>query len=306
MSQLRRFQRHYRTLRSRCLVQAQADAIRSDPYLWRLYQQPATDFVDQHRLGSIVHNYVGPGLYGTTFLPMSQLTAFTLLLEALPALIPIYEFTYQPDARAEWARTVLFDTVTGINRSSHPYRVYTKHSGSLCANNVVVATPPDVAQRLLGLPSLKGPVGIHSFQISGRLRNPYARADINLFTDDSPICAIARQANGSILLCAHQEQPRFSDYLAEWDIIEHRHWNPAFNLIGSALLDCEQAPNLYLVGDHNICGLEDAYLTGLYAANQIVNRQPKAHRTTQQRPGPRSSHSGTGTPQGWNDLLTGR
>jgi len=105
-----------------------------------------------------------------------------------------------------------------------------------------------------------------------RLRPPFARADINLFTDDSPICAIARQADGSILLCSHQEQPRLADYLTEWDIIEHRHWNPAFNLIGTTLLDCEHAPDLYLVGDHNICGLEDAYLTGLYAANQIINR----------------------------------
>ena len=280
MSQLRRFQRHYRALTSRCLVEAQADAIRSDPYLERLYQQPATAFIDQHRLGSIAHNYVGPGLYGTTFLPIRQLTAFTLLLGALPALIPIYEFTYQPEQEADWAHTALIDTVTGINRSGHPYRVDTKHSGSLHADNVVVATPPDVAKRLLGLHTVKGSVGIHSFQISGRLRQPYARADINLFTDDSPICAIARQADGSILLCAHEEQPRLADYLAEWDIIEHRHWNPAFNLIGDNLLDCEQAPGLYLVGDHNICGLEDAYLTGLYAANQIVNRQTQAHRTT--------------------------
>ncbi len=272
ISQLRRFQRHYQTLKGRCLVDSQAGAIRSDPYLWRLYQQPASEFIDQYRLGSIARDYAGPGLYGTTFLPLSRLTAFTLLLGALPILVPIYEFAYRADTGAAWTRSVLFDTVTEISQRGHPYMVNTSRSGSLSAHNVVVATPPDVAQRLLGLSSLKGPVGIHSFQITGRLRPPFARADINLFTDDSPICAIARQANGSILLCSHQEQPRLADYLTEWDIIEHRHWNPAFNLIGTTLLDCEHAPDLYLVGDHNICGLEDAYLTGLYAANQIINR----------------------------------
>jgi hypothetical protein len=206
------------------------------------------------------------------------LTAFTVLLGALPTLVPCYEFAYRPDTGADWAGGVLFDTVTRISRRGHRYVVGTMRNGSRSADNVVVATPPNVAQRLLGLPSLKSPVGIHSFQIAGRLRHPYARADINLFTDQSPTCAIATQANGSILLCSHQEQPRLADYLIEWDIIEHRQWNPAFNLIGSTLLDCEQAPNLYLVGDHNICGLEDAYLTGLYAANQIIARHPLSYR----------------------------
>ncbi|MDH3301302.1 MAG: hypothetical protein OES24_12420, partial [Acidimicrobiia bacterium] len=53
-------------------------------------------------------------------------------------------------------------------------------------------------------------------------------------------------------------------------IVEHHDWNPAFNLVGDALLDCEQAPNLYLIGDHNICGLEDAFVTGLHAASRIT------------------------------------
>jgi hypothetical protein len=172
LNQLRRFQRHYRELKRSCLVDSQAGAIRADPYLWRLYHQPAPEFIDQHRLGSIARHYAGPGLHGTAFLPLSQMSAFVLLLGALPALVPIYEFTHRPDTGADWARGLLFDTVTGIKRHGRRYLMDTKRSGSLCSNNVVVATPPDVAQRLLGLPSLKGPVGIHSFQIAGELRHP--------------------------------------------------------------------------------------------------------------------------------------
>lgn len=282
--QLKAFQGHYQALKESCLAKSQAQAIRSDPYLWRLYQQPATEFIQQHRLGATARHYLGPGLHGTTFLRLDELTAFTLLLGALPLLVPIFEFTYRAGQDVDWARSASIDTVTGIKPDQQRYRVDTQHSGVFIADVVVLATPPDVSQRLLGLPGIKAPVVIHSFQLQGKLRGRWARADVNLFPEDDPVCAVARQANGSILLCAHEENPRFDDYLISWDVIEHRYWSPAFNLVGDILLECEQSPNLYVVGDHNICGLEDAYLTGIYAANQIV-----ANRRSRQTAPPRPS-----------------
>ncbi len=84
--------------------------------------------------------------------------------------------------------------------------------------------------------------------------------------------AIARQASGAVLLCSQLSHPNFDRYFASWRIVAHRHWHPAFNIVGNDLLECEQGPGIYLVGDHNIVGLEDAYLTGVYAANQIIAR----------------------------------
>lgn len=44
----------------------------------------------------------------------------------------------------------------------------------------------------------------------------------------------------------------------------------AFHLERNALLECEQTSSIYLVGDHNVCSLEDVSTTGIYVANRIL------------------------------------
>ncbi len=135
---------------------------------------------------------------------------------------------------------------------------------------MIATTFAGVAQQLLALPTIKAPISAHMFQLAGVLRRRYARADINLFRETDATLAIARQSNGSILFCSTDGSPGFHRYLTSWRVVEHRHWNPAFNVVGNSLLECEQAPGLYLIGDHNICSLEDSYITGLYAASRII------------------------------------
>ena len=58
-------------------------------------------------------------------------------------------------------------------------------------------------------------------------------------------------------------------------VIFKKHWEPAFNITGEELLDCEQGGGVYLVGDHNVIGLEDSYITGVLAANKILEKVKK-------------------------------
>ncbi len=171
---------------------------------------------------------------------------------------------------------MLFDTVTRISGSAGGYSVHTRRSGPLTADQVVVATPIDVSARLLELARTKKPVNAHTFLVRGLLRRPWARATINLFPDGDPYLAVAQQSDGSSLLCSGSEHLDFGRFFTRWEIVEHQRWAPAFHIEGSALLECEQAPGLFLIGDHNVCGLEDAYLTGIHAANRILAAQRAA------------------------------
>jgi hypothetical protein len=268
-----RFRRHYRVFKRRVPTVGQSVALQSDPWLMGLYQRPALDLIAEFRLGDLARWYVAPGLHGTAFVALGDVTAFTLLLGTLPLLVPTYEFTMRRERLvAGFSEAILSGTVTAIGRAAKGYLVDTATHGTWRATHVVVATPTGAAARLLDLPATRQPVTAHMFQVVGEPRTGLGHGDIHLFADTDPTFAVARQAEGSFLFCSGERDPDLGRFFVGWEIVDHHVWNPAFHEAGSEFLECEQGPNLFLVGDHNIVGLEDSYLTGLYAANRIVAR----------------------------------
>ena len=268
---MRTFRRHYEAFKRDCLLVSQAHAIRADPLLRDLYHEPAPRFVERHRIEDITRSYLAPAVRGLAFTPVDRLTAFTLLVGVLDFVVPIFEYTFRFDVLTDgFEDALLLDSVTELTPTSNHYSIQTRDGGCVTADNVVVATPIDVSARLLDLGPVKSPVSAHISLVRGDLRRPWAASTVSLFPPGDPILALARQAGGSILLSSVSEDPGFARIFSSWEVVEHYHWNPAFHLVGDALLECEQRPGLYLVGDHNVCDLEDAYITGVYAANRIL------------------------------------
>ena len=265
------FHRRYEAFKQDCLHISQAEAVERDPVLWSLYHEPAPSFVQRHRIEHIARFYLQPLAHGTGFTSLDRLTAFTMLVGALPMVIPMFEYRFRFDLlMAGMEEALLIDSVTAVAATGSRYTIQTLSNGTFSADNVVVATPIDVSARLLNLGPVKTPISGHMFLVRGHLRRPWSRATYSLFPDGDPTLAIARQADGSTLFCSVLEHPDFDKYFTTWEIGQHKHWNPAFHLEGDALLECEQGPGLYLVGDHNVCNLEDAYITGAHAANRIL------------------------------------
>jgi hypothetical protein len=148
---------------------------------------------------------------------------------------------------------------------------------------VVVATPAGVSSRLLDLETVKDAIDAHMFLVDGDLRRPWAQATYAMFPEGDTTFGIARQPGGLTLFCSDSDEPDFGRYFGAWIVVEHHHWMPAFHLLGDVLMECEQAPGLYLVGDHNVCTLEDAYITGIYAANRILAAREETTPTEPER-----------------------
>jgi glycine/D-amino acid oxidase-like deaminating enzyme len=262
---IRQFRRHYEAFKLECQVTSQAEAIRGDPLLWDLYNEPAPDFIRRNRIEDIARSYLAQYAQGTAFASIERLSTFTMLVGALPTIVPIFEYSSRLDAlTAGFEDSLLSDSVTRLARSSDGYVLHTLSGETFTADNVVVATPIDVSARLLGLEQIKAPMDAHMFVLTGSLRHPWSQATHSLFPEVDDTFAIAKQPGGRTLFASASET---------WEVIEHHHWNPAFHLGGSALLECEQGPGLYLIGDHNVCTLEDSYITGVYAAKRILAAQ---------------------------------
>lgn len=269
---IRRFHRHYETYKRDCESMSQAQAIRADPLLWKLYNEPAREFIRRHQIKDLARLYLGPYAQGTAFASLDRLSAFTMLVGVLPTIVPIFEYTFRfDDLTAGFDDAIVFDSAIRLTRSVDHHLVHTASGQTFTADNVVVATPIGVSARLLDLGVLKDSIDAHMFVVEGRLRSPWAQASFSLFPEGDEMCAIAQQANGQILIVSVSEQLDFARLFDTWEIIEHHHWDPAFHLDGNALLECEQGSGLYLIGDHNVCTLEDSYITGIYAADRILD-----------------------------------
>jgi hypothetical protein len=201
---------------------SQAEAIRSDRWLSDLYHEHATGFIQKHQIEDIARFYLAPLSHGTGFTSLGRLTAFTMLVGALPIIAPMFEYTFRFDLlMAGFEETLLLDSVIEITPAGSHYLVTTRDTGTFTADNVVVATPIGVSAKLLDLGTVKRPISGHMFLVRGDLRRPWSRARYSLFPDGHPTLSIPQQADGSTLFCSVHEHPDFDGFFERWQVIEH-------------------------------------------------------------------------------------
>jgi hypothetical protein len=106
--------------------------------------------------------------------------------------------------------------------------------------------------------------------VKGKLKNNYKDKKYHLFAPPGNVQAIADLEDGTYLFYYKNDSSSVKDYFDNPEIISSKNWNPAGTINGHNLIECKRGNNMFLIGDYNIAGLEESYLTGLYCANQIV------------------------------------
>ncbi|MBD3280203.1 FAD-dependent oxidoreductase [Candidatus Dojkabacteria bacterium] len=269
---LRKFCKNYLLFRKKCENLSQIEALNEMPYLRELYDLGASEFVREKGLFQLVDTYMSKVIYGTAFLPLTEINAFSFLQFTLPLISKSYSFSFSPSKIVEdFKNQIEINSAIGVTAQKDKYIVKTNKT-EYEATNLILATPPNTTAKLLGMDTPKGGVNVHMLHIEGKLKSRYEKFDFHFFDSNSQILVISKQEDNSFLLYSKDKDPDLSEYFNNWKIIISHFWNPAFHLQKHPLADNDIKRNLFVIGDYNVCGLEDSFVTGIYAANKILHK----------------------------------
>lgn len=271
-----RFMRHYERFKTNCEYMSQREAMAVDPYLGRLYEQPATEVIAKHRIGAVARDYVSKFSYACTGVDMDTITALDFLNVCQGLVIPIHRFSF--DELAE--RDRLGDhfqrgRVIAHSQSDGIHTLELADGSTVQARNVVFATPASVTANFLGLGDIRSACELYVEHVRGQLRPDLSGEQMNLFPFTSPIIFTAAQDDGSYLVYSREPELELSRLFVQHEVIGRKEWAKAMYVSGRAYVEQQYGDSTYVAGDHNGLGLEPSAISGIYAAQQIIKKLPR-------------------------------
>lgn len=275
------FRAHLNKLRRGAIERCQRELLELDPLLHRLVRERASDFVRRNQLEELDEIFINAIVRSTVFVPTSEVNAFYYLAVLAPFLLPIWA----ADCRHTLTRItqgieddLLLDRVQAVEqRRDGGFHAEMEH-GCVSARNLIVATPPHNTRSFF--PEIDSArqdgvleIPICTLHVRGE-RSAFFKPGKTVFLrpGQHDVTVLWPQQSGIEILFAHSEQPDLSSYYDSIQSVERVWWKTAIVLSGARWRSLAPRPNLFTIGDYNICGLEDSYLTGLFAARQIIRR----------------------------------
>lgn len=267
---LYKFRKSLRKFRMDTEAISQKKAIEGDSFLYKLYLKNANDFINELKIQSGTDTYLSKGLYSTTFSKTSEMNAFSFLQFLLPLITPIYTFSFEKEKMMEPIKDkTIIGGVNDIQYKNGYYKIKVD-STLLVAKNIVFATPISWSKYYANVKKTNKSVSTYMFHVKGIPKDIVTRKSYQLFSPLGTEQAIADLKDGTYLFYNKDNYPPLKKYFSKFKVISYHFWNPAGTINGHTLIESNRGNNMYLIGDFNVAGLEESYVSGLYAANQII------------------------------------
>jgi hypothetical protein len=280
------FRARLNRLRARAPSRCQAELLREDDYLLRCAHEPASAFVRANGLEELDEVFTNPLVHSTVFVPTSGLNTFYYLACLMPVILRIYLADFSrtlPSLTAGFGDRVALGHVHRLELDGPGGHRAETVLGTLRPRFVVAATPPHnlrtYCPELAAGPAARE-VPVRTLHVRGRRRPEYLPGKmVFLPPGDSPTVLFPHRGAGLDVLFCKSDNPDLERYYLDPGVVGRAAWRTAVVLAGAAWRPLEPRPGVFTVGDYNVCGLEDSYLTGLFAANRILaelSHQPVA------------------------------
>ena len=273
---VRRVRRHHNRVRRRMHQTCQRELLLGDPVISELARTPASEFVEANGLQELDRLFLGAIARSTLFVPTAELDAFLWLATLYPFVVRCW----RADARsalegisAGWRHAVHHDTISSLQHldGALPWRLEGEQA-TIRATNVVISTPVAATRRFA--PLLAGEarqVPVRTLHVRGKRRPPYAGWPALFLPPPHPITVLWRGSEGLDILF-DLGRTDLGIYYEEVEVLAEHGWESGVQLPHGEWRPLNPTPGLYTVGDYNVCGLEDSFLTGLFAAQHIGER----------------------------------
>lgn len=285
------FRARLNALRAHSQWLCQRDLMQADPLLSRYVAEPADEFVRRHRLRELHDVFTHPLVHSTLFVPTERMNAFYFLACLMPIVVPTYLANFTGGLErlcAGFEHQIRRTEVSSVQLARGGlYRVQAGTDEWL-ARNVVLAVPSHNLRRIYPELDEAGAQGaqeipICTLHVAGRRRPAYRPGKIVFFRPGEPTTVLLPLADCDLLF-TRRPDPDLSPYYEEHAVVGRVRWKTAIFLSGMMWRGLAPRPNLYTIGDYNVCGPEDSFLTGMFAANQILRGTPQS-RPYWSRPG---------------------
>lgn len=271
---MRKFARHYERYKQCCFAMTQKAALEADPYMADLFFKPAAQFIQENKIENVALDYVAKFAYACTGVGTDRLTALDFLNVSMGMITPIYRFKFDREAVAQkMGDHLTFDEITRVERQDDHFILGGKSGITYQAGNVVIATPAAITKELLELAEIREACEFHVFHLRAKLKPIYRRYSLNLFPTTSQFMLTSREFDGSYLFYARAKDVDLYQVCDQFEVLSTVTWEKAMYVHGRAFMEQQYGDGIYVAGDHNGLGLEPAAISGIYAANQIINRK---------------------------------
>jgi hypothetical protein len=273
-----KFRARLNRLRARAPWQCQAGLLRGDSLLQKSVEEPADVFIKQNGLEELNDIFTNLLVRSTLFVETRDVNVFYFLAVLMPIFLRtcLADFSQTlPRLTHGWSDRVQQAKVEAVEELSDGSFRVAAGNDELHARNVVIATPghntrqffPQLAARQ---PGCGREISVATVHVAGQRRAEYLPGRVVFLPRDHHPTVLLPIGNGCDLFFTATPDVDISRYYASYRITATTRWKTALTLAGCQWRPLAPRPHLYMIGDYNICGLEDSYLTGLYAAHHIL------------------------------------
>lgn len=265
------FKIKFKRFRRESQFRSQKEVIESDQTLYDLYKKPAEEYIKEKKLQHLFSAIEAMARLNG-FTEIKYASAFLALEYALGLFYPIFEYKFNlNELIADFHERIILKEVQSIRREKDLWFIKIASQEEIGCKYLISGLPINISNKLLKLHlEMNKELYAYVFHLTGFLKLEYEAQSIIAFSKGEVI-GILTQMDGSFILYSLSNKVDFNKYFTNYQLIAEKYWNPAL-FTGSNLIESTQKDNLFLIGDHNIPGLEDSFITGMYASEQIINR----------------------------------